>query len=178
MKNEKPAARPARPPTVELAHVFAGLSTQEAAGPLSPSLAYLKANLPQMMFDRWGKLLPLSIQKQERLDRLVAVMAKPFERGRELLLSGYLDTLETNAIRDGHPEVYAAMRAQVEAEMAIAGPPLPMWSESVLGVFFGRDAAVVYNEGHEALKPTGKAFTGKPPLPTPADLAGEKELRS
>jgi hypothetical protein len=179
MKDPKPAKRPPRPPKVELAHVFAGLSTQERTGPLPPDMAYLKGQLPEMMFDRWGKLLPLSIQKQERLDRLVAIMAQPFERGRELLLAGYLDTIEANAIRDGHPDVYAAMSAQLQTEMAIAGPPLPAWSESVLGVFFGRDAALIYNEGHEALKPTGgKEFPGKAPLPTPADLTSEKELRS
>jgi hypothetical protein len=60
----------------------------------------------------------------------------------------------------------------------MAGPPLPVWSEGVLGVFFGRDAALVYNEGHEAEKPkAGREFTGKPPIPTPADFSGETHLK-
>ncbi len=176
----KPTARPPRPAKVDLMAVRKHIDDQEKTGHIPASAAYLKGQLPEMLFDRWGAPLPLSIQKQERLDRLVAIMAEPFRRGRELLLAGYLDTLEANAIRDGHPDVYAAMSTQLQAELAIAGPPLPAWSESVLGVFFGRDAALVWNEGHEALKPTagGKEFPGKPPLPTPADLTSEKELRS
>ncbi len=154
------------------------LHQMEKAGPLAPPMAYLQKQLPTVAMDRWGKPLPLSIAKQERLDRLVAIMADPMRRGRVLLLSGYLDTIEANALRDGHPDVYAAMRTQVEAELAMAGPPLPPWAESTLGVFFGRDAALVYNEGHEAHKDSesGKGFNGKPPLPTPADITAERHL--
>ncbi len=176
---EKPAARPPRPPKVDLMAVRQHIDDQEKTGHTPASASYLKSQLPPLVVDRWGQPLPLSIQKQERLDRLVAIVAEPFRRGRELLLAGYLDTIEANAIRDGHPDVYAAMSTQLQAELAIAGPPLPAWSESVLGVFFGRDVALVWNEGHEALKPTGgKEFPGKAPLPTPADLTSEKELRS
>jgi len=174
----KPAARPSTPPHVDVMKAIEALHTMEKAGPLPPPMLYLQQQLPAVAFDRWGTPLPLSIAKQERLDRLVAVMADPYHRGRELLLSGYLDTIEASAIRDGHPQVYQALRTQVEAELAMAGPPLPVWSEGVLGVFFGRDAALVYNEGHEAEKPkAGGQYAGKPPLPTPADFSGETHLK-
>ncbi len=177
MKREKPGPRPKDPPHVDVMTAIEKLNQASKAGPLPPPILYLQSQLPEVAFDRWGRPLPLSIAKQERLDRLVAIMADPYHHGRELLLSGRLDIIEATALRDGHPDVYAAMRTQVEAELAMAGPPLPPWSDGVLGVFFGRDAAVVYNEGDEAHKPEGGAAGGKAPLPTPADFTAERNLK-
>ncbi|HET7037167.1 MAG TPA: hypothetical protein VFI42_15890, partial [Thermomicrobiaceae bacterium] len=131
----------------------------------------LLAHLPTEQFDRWLQPLPLSIVQQDRLDRMVAVLEQPLERGRALLVSGTLDTLERDALKEGRPEAYDAIYAQAVREMATAGPPLPAWADGVLGILFGRDAAHVFAEETTDAdgKPKGGQFTGKPPVPTPAE---------
>jgi len=175
MKAQKPRPAPDAPPHVDLKTVTDQLNAMAAP---SPALAYLKAQLPPQIFDRWGQPLPLSIDKQERLDRLVAILRHPLERGRQLLVSGQLDTIEADALRQGWPQVYEHLKEQAIQEMAEAGPPLPTWSEGVLGILFGRDAALVYVDGTaDAEKPTSSKFNGKAPLPTPADASSEPDLR-
>lgn len=180
MKRPSPGKGPMRPGRVNLASLARNLDSMAKAhgGQLSPSLAYMKSQLPPQIFDRWGKPLPLGVDKQERLDRLVAILGHPLERGRALIVSGQLDTIEADALRNGWPQVYEHLKEQAIAEMAEAGPPLPTWSEGVLGILFGRDAALVYaGSTADAEKPTTKQFQGKPPLPTPADFSSEQELR-
>ncbi len=181
MKAERGRPAPPIPPHTHLAGLVAKLDAAEKThgGQLPPAMAYLKANMPPQIFDRWGQPLPLGVDKQERLDRLVAILAQPLERGRALLLSGTLDTIEADALRQGWPAVYEHLKEQAIAEMAEAGPPLPVWSEGVLGILFGRDAALVYVDGTaDALKPGDtKSFNGKAPLPTPADQSSEPDLR-
>lgn len=182
MKAKRGLPAPPPPPRVDLAGLVKKLDDAAAVhgGQLPPAMDYLKAQMPPQIFDRWGQPLPLSIDKQERLDRLVAILAQPLERGRALLVSGTLDTIEADALRNGWPTVYDHLKDQAIAEMAEAGPPLPVWSEGVLGILFGRDAALVYVDAtHEAEKPTarGGAFPGKAPLPTPADQSSEPDLR-
>lgn len=168
----KPAKPPAKPKKVDLMHVIAVNHDFETRGPLNSSQLYLKANLPKQSFDRWGQPLPLSTVMQERMDRMVAVIVNPMERGRQLLLSGTLDTLETNALKDGCPEAYAALQIQALKEMADAGPPIADWAEKTLSVFFGRDAAMVYAQDQEDGQPDSqKRFAGKAPPPNPADLS-------
>lgn len=175
MKAPRPGKGSPRPPHVDLKAITDRLAAMPAP---SPALAYLKSQLPPQIFDRWGQPLPLGIDKQERLDRLVAIMTTPLERGRALLVAGQLDTIEADALRQGWPNVYDHLKQQAIAEMAEAGPPLPVWSEGVLGILFGRDAALVYSDNSaDAEKPTARGFAGKPPLPTPADFSSEQELR-
>lgn len=182
MKARRGRPAPPTPPHVDLAGLVKKLDDAAAVhgGQLPPAMAYLKAKMPPQIFDRWGQPLPLSIDKQERLDRLVAVLSQPLERGRALLVSGTLDTIEADALRQGWPAVYEHLKDQAIAEMAEAGPPLPVWSEGVLGILFGRDAALVYVDAtHEAEKPTARSgqFPGKAPLPTPADQSSDPDLR-
>lgn len=175
MKEPAPGKAPPTPPHVDLKAITDRVN---ATAQLPPSVAYLKSQLPPQIFDRWGQPLPLGIDKQERLDRLVAVLAQPLERGRALLVAGTLDTIEADALRNGWPQVFDHLKQQAIAEMAQAGPPLPTWSEGVLGILFGRDAALVYQDGTaDAEKPTATKFNGKPPLASPADLSSEPDLR-
>src|SRR6185295_2002311 len=120
MKQPQPAKAPPIPPHVEVMQVQAVISRFEASGQLIPPVAYLKSQLPQIPMDRWGQPLPLSIAKQERFDRMMAVFTRPVERVTALLHAGSLDTIEANTIRFGHPELYAQLREQVIAEMADA----------------------------------------------------------
>lgn len=181
MKAARGRPAPPAPRHVDLAALVKSLDDagQVHGAALPPAMAYLKSQLPPQIFDRWGQPLPLGIDKQERLDRLVAVLARPLERGRALLVSGTLDTVEADAIRNGWPQVYDHLKEQAIQEMAEAGPPLPTWSEGVLGILFGRDPALVYNDGTaDAAKPTeNKNFNGKAPPPAPADLSSEPDLR-
>jgi len=177
MKRDAPTGEPPPAPPVDADAMRKRLN--DAGAIVSPAMTYLKAQMPPQITDRWGQPLPLSVDKQERLDRLAAVLAQPLERGRALLVSGQLDTIEADAIRNGWPQVYDHLKEQAIAEMAEAGPPLPPWSEGVLGILFGRDAALVYTDGSaDAAKPTGnKQFNGKAPLASPADLSSEPDLR-
>lgn len=179
MKQPKPGAAPPKPHKVDLRNIAGLLGQKEKEGPLPPPLAYLQSQLPVEPMDRWNQPLPLSVVKQERLDRLMAVILAPRVRVRALLLSGRLDTIEADGLRNGYPELYAEMTDQLIQEMARARPPLPPWSQSTLGVFFGRDAALVYNDDHQGDKPdtSNRQFTGKPPLPTPADQTSDQALR-
>lgn len=173
LKNPKPAKAPPAPKTIELLAITTGLAQ---APMLSPSMAYLQDHLPEQPLDRWGQPLPLSSVQQDRLNRLVAVLANPYERGMALLKSGTLDTIETNALREGTPEVYARINQEARMDMIQAGPPISLWAEAVLGVLFGRDAAIVYGESDQAPNPRS-GFAGNPPLPTPSDMTAEHGLR-
>jgi len=179
MKKERPAAPPPKPRQVDQQKAISLIFQAEKGGQLTPQMAYLKSQIPELVFDRWGQPLPLSTVKQERLDRMMGVFMDPVARTIALLHSGTLDTIEADAVRFGHPDVYAQLKTTLIAEMADAGPPLPQWSEAALGIFFGRDAALVYTDGKEAEKPDqgGSAYPGKAPPPTPADLSGEEQLR-
>jgi len=180
LKQPKPAARPKGPPKVNLTAVYAQLVQVEMMGePLTPAIKYFADHLPLRNVDRWGQELPLSDVEQEKLDRMAAILFEP-GRGALLLKSGRLDTIEVDALKGGRPGWYATLSQQATADMVKAGPPLPMWSEAVLGVLFGRDAALVYGKeldvNQESESKSGK-FNGKPPNPLPSDLSGEPSLK-
>lgn len=177
LKQETPAKRPADPKRVSLTAVLAQLTQDEITGaPTSPAIQYLAKNLPLRATDRWGRELPLSTVEQEKLDRMAAVLFDP-NRSRLLLKSGRLDTIEVDALREGQPGWYAALVQAAKADMVQAGPPLPAWADAVLGILFGRDAALVYGAETDTDEPSKSKFAGKPPSPTPADLSGEPSLK-
>lgn len=181
MEEDRPPAPPAVPPRVDAVDLAGMLSDAKASGrQLTPLEQYLDANAPVPKLDRWGMPLPLSATDQDRLDRISAVLWNPVHRGRALLISGSLDTHECDALRTGAPEAYAQLRTQAEQEMLKAGPPLPSWSDGVLGILFGRPVGSVYAKQQDQQKPqrsSGANYPGKPPNPTPADRASDPSLK-
>ncbi len=166
-KPEKAPPAPKRISTVQLAT----LRIAARAQPDQPLNAYLLAHLPPEEFDRWLQPLPLSAVQQDRLDRMMAVLEAPIDRGRALLVSGTLDTLECQALREGQPKAYEILRTWAIHDMVAGKPPLPGWSEGVLGVLFGREASHVFAEEKtdKSGKPAGQGFSGKLPAPTPSE---------
>lgn len=180
LKADKPGRAPPVPPVIDAVDLQSQLADRKSMGPLTPVMAYLDQFAPVPPLDRWGMPLPLATADQERLDRMAAVLFHPLLRGRQLLLSGMLDTEECSALRQGTPDAYEIIRSGAEQEMIKAGPPLPAWSDGVLGILFGRDAAIVYGDAQDngAQKPQqGSNYQGKPPNPTPADRAGDPQLK-
>jgi len=179
LKAEKPGPAPAIPAHVDAVDLAGMLADAHASGrELTPVEAFLDASAPVPALDRWGMPLPLSATDQERLDRISAVLWNPLRRGRQLLTSGSLDTTEASALRNGTPDAYEQLRYQAEQEMLEAGPPLPRWSDGVLGILFGKEPAVVYQDASKD-KPApqgGSNYPGKPPSPTPADRASDPAL--
>lgn len=181
MKAPIPSGAPPIPPNVDAVDLAGMLADAKSQGrELTPVEAYLDAAAPVPAMDRWGMPLPLSPSDQDRLDRMCAVLWNPLRRGRALLTSGSLDTDECSALRNGTPEAYEQLRYQAEQEMLAAGPPLPTWSDGVLGILFGRDVGVVYDtakQDKQAPQQSGSSYAGKPPNPTPADRASDPALR-
>lgn len=179
LKHDKPGKAPPLPSHVDAVDLQTQLADRKAQGPLTPTMAYLDQFAPVPPLDRWGMPLPLSATDQDKLDRMAAVLFHPLLRGRQLLLSGMLDTDECSALRQGAPDAYELIRSGAEREMITAGPPLPQWADGVLGVLFGRDAAIVYGDAKDQPKPPqqGSNYQGKPPNPTPADKAGDPQLK-
>lgn len=170
-KNPKPAKGP-KPPREIVPAVLSAIRMSAKVDLSSPKSKFLNEHLPKEQFDRWLQPLPLSIVQQDRVNRMIAMFVAPIDRGRALLLSGQLDTLDMQVLRDGIPDAYEILRTQAVREMAEAGPPLPQWSEAVLGVLFGRSAAHVFAEektDEEGKPQAGNGFAGKPPVPTPQE---------
>jgi len=170
---------PPKPPHVDLMKLSGNIEHQAAAGPLPPAAQYLQQYAPSLLTDEYGQPLPLDVTDQERLDRMVAVLRAPFVRGRQLVTSGTLDTDESDALRLGAPDEYAGICEDARNAMIAEKPPFPAWAEGVLGVLFGKDAAVVYGKGdsdQQMQQPQGSKFSGKPPLPTPADQVSDPLL--
>lgn len=177
LKEKEPAPRPATPKRINLAALLAQLAAADIAGdPKTPMMAYIAAHLPQQAVDRWGQPLPLSLVDQEQLDRMCAVLFD-ITRGRKLLHSGRIDTIETEALAGGQPGLYSMLVVEAEGDMVRAKPPFAPWAEKALSVLFGRDAALVYGEAAAKPEPQGTKFNGKPPPPTPADLSAEPALK-
>lgn len=177
LKRPEPAPRPKDPKHVSLTGILAQLTQDEMIGaPSSPAIKYLATNLPERPTDRWGAELPLSAVEQEKLDRIAAVMFDP-GRGKQLLASARLDAIEVDALKNGQPGWYEALCLAARADMIQGKPPFPRWAENVLGVLFGRDAALVYGAETDVEKPSRSKFDGEPPSPTPADLSGEPSLK-
>jgi hypothetical protein len=177
----KPGKDPPIPPHVDAVDLAGMLADTKSSGrQLSPLEQYLDANAPVPPIDRWGMPLPLSKTDQDRLDRMSAILWNPVHRGRALLTSGSLDTGEVTALRTACPEAYDQLRYQAEQEMLQAGPPLPVWSDGVLGVLFGRPVGTVYSDAtKDKPAPQGNPsnYPGKPPAPTPADKSSDPALR-
>src|SRR4051812_19041633 len=104
-KNPKPGKAPPapKPITPQMLTMIRGAANMN---PTDPKCAYLLKHLPKEEFDRWMQPLPLSVVQQDRLNRMMAVMMDPINRGRALLLSGTLDTLECEALHDAIPQAY------------------------------------------------------------------------
>jgi hypothetical protein len=171
---------PPKPPRVDLLQMNQAIEHQAGTGPLSPDLQYLQQYAPALLSDEYGQPLPLDISDQERLDRQVAVLRAPFVRGRQLVTSGTLDTDEADALRLGAPDEYAGICQDAQDAMIAEKPPFPAWAEGVLGILFGRDAAVVYGKGDSDSKmqqPQGSKFPGQAPNPTPADRVSDPLLK-
>lgn len=152
-----------------------GSVEQEAEGaPTSPAIAYVRANGPKLQQDKWGELLPLSTPEQDRLDRMVAVLSHPLERGLALVLSGTLDPGECEALRTVHADAYGLLVQHARADMAQTQPPFAVWAEQTLTVLFGKPVAKVYGDEVAPKKapPSGPKGTG----PTGATQADRREV--
>lgn len=141
--------------------------------PSGPAMAYIKAHGPTLQVDKWGGSLPLSGPDQDRLDRMVAILSLPMQRGLQLIFSGTLDPGETDAIRTVYPDIYRELVHRALQDMATTPPPYSIWAEQTLGVLFGRPAARVYND-QVAASPPGMPHprapkADSPDNPTPAD---------
>lgn len=174
----KPAKAPPTPRNITPG-MLAVIRAAVSKFPTVPANVYLKAHLPVEEFDRWMQPLPLSIVQQDRLNRMMAVILAPIDRGRALLLSGTLDTLECEAIKEAHPDAYQILKDQAVREMVQSGGSLPQWSEAVLGVLFQRDAAHVFVE--EKTDKEGKPLSGgaaaRTPIPTPSEQMDSHERK-
>lgn len=144
LKKVTPQAGPPMAAHVDHQTLLEQLAEKRAMGINTPALAYLWAMTPPQELDEWGMPLPLSSMQQDAMDRLVAVLASPFERGTSLLHSGQLAPDETDALIAAFPDLYGVMVGRARADMIAAKPPFPAWAEAQLGIFFRRPAATVY----------------------------------
>lgn len=180
LKNPKPGRCPAKGKHVDAVELAQQIAAAKAVGQLTTLQQYLDQFAPVPPLDSWSLPLPLSDTDQDKVDRLCAVLFDPIQRGRALLTSGTLDTDECSALRQGTPAAWQTLRDQAVKEMVEAGPPLPQWSDGVLGILFGRDACLVYGQATSKQPPPPgptSNYQGRPPNPTPADRAGDPNLQ-
>lgn len=142
-----PARQPPPPAHADLQALNIQAVELESRGiTAGPAVAYIREHGPALKMDKWGGPLPLSAPEQDRLDRMMAILSFPMQRGRALIVSGTLDPGEADALRTVYPEVYDALASRARADMATTAPPYAVWAEQTLGVLFGKPAAKVYGE--------------------------------
>jgi hypothetical protein len=156
------------PPKVNHEKLMESLGRVQAMGTETPAEKWLWLNAPPVPLDQWGAPLPLSAMDQDALDRLVAILRSPQERGEALIHSGQLAADERDAIMLVYPEIYATLTEHTKRDLLDNPPPWPAWVESTVETLWMKPASVVYNPGSEkeATPPTGQV---KAPEGTPAD---------
>lgn len=165
----RPRKMPAEPPEVDWQKMLIAHQGRDSRG-----MAYLRQHGPKQTSDQWGQPLPLSSVAQYDLDRLVAVLADPLLRTRDLMLSGILNSDEVAAVKAVHPQVYAEITGAAFNDMMQTKPPWENWAVGVLGVLFQKPATQMYTEAQQApddaqqqAAATGAGPTA--PLATPSD---------
>ena len=187
LKAPRPGKGPPSPGHVDIDLLRRQANALAARGMTTAAMEYLDEKGPKINIDKWGRPLPLCRVDQDRLNRLFAIMAAPFERGWALVVSGQLSPAEVDAIQYVAPEVWVVMRDRIVHDMIEAGPPFPSWVVAQLDVFFGESTATVFEtaQGDVAAQELGQSSGGgRLPLPgphgTPADrreLAVREERR-
>jgi hypothetical protein len=153
---------PAAPAPPEPGHVNVEWLMQMLQSKETPTLAdqYLMTKAPRAQLDKWGDPLPLSPPDQDRLDRVFAVIASPYDRTRALLRAGMLAPDEVDAVVASFPEIYGELEREAIKDMVTTAPPYQVWAEIALGVLFQKPAADVANP--QAAAPPGGKGDGKP----------------
>ena len=145
---------PAPPPPdaghVQLEALMGQVAEAEGSPAPSPAALYIRAHAPKLQLDKWGEPLPLSAVEQDRLDRMFAVLASPYERTMALMRSGLLGPDEVDAVQAVHPEIYALLVDVAKRQMMESDPPYGVWAESMLSTLFGKPAAKIYGGESEA----------------------------
>lgn len=182
---EKPAPAPPEPGHVDLERMMQVLQAE----PDPPTLAkqYLMTKAPKAQLDKWGAPLPLSAVDQDRLDRVFAVIAAPYDRTRALLRAGMLAPDEVDAVSFAFPEIYGELEREALKDLVTTEPPYAGWAETVLGVLFEKPPAEVIASGLGGPQQQGpdKPPKGAPKspgnmaagMPTPADRR-DQEVRA
>jgi len=141
----KPAPAPPEPGHVDIEQMMQVL--QEEPDPPTLAKQYLTTKAPTAQADKWGALLPLSAVDQDRLDRVFAVIAAPYDRTRALLRAGKLAPDEVDAVSFSFPEIYGELERETLRELVTTEPPYAGWAETVLAVLFGKPPAEVLASG-------------------------------
>lgn len=161
----------------QVAEAEAAVAAGQAPRPVA---LYIRAHAPKLQLDKWGEPLPLSAVDQDRLDRMFAVIASPYDRSLALMKSGLLAPDEVDAVQAVHPEIYSLLVDVAKRQMLEADPPYPVWAESMLSTLFGQPAAKVYGgaaEIHPGDGPKPAAKGGGAPAGIPAGAATAADRR-
>lgn len=172
LKRPSPEKGPPAPASVNIEVLWAKLEESRRRGTATPAESYLAIKAPPIQLDDWGQPLPLTAMDQDYIDRVFAILANPFERGRALLHSGRLCPDEVEPIAVVYPEVWQVLAEDATNDMYDSGgPPFPAWAETSLGVLFQKPASAVYNPKPADEPTAGSAPHGKvkPPEATQAD---------
>ena len=146
LRQTTPPAGPPEPAHVDFEKFWAAMESERSVGINTPAMGYLATVAPSLAdnVDQYGIPTPLSDLEQFDLDRLVAIMVSPYERGRALLHAGQLAPDEVDAIAAVFPDVLAVLQDEALDDMLNAPPPYPSWVEEVLGILFQKPASTVY----------------------------------
>lgn len=175
---EPPESKPPEPGHVNLVGLMGAISAQEVAGTSTPAGSYLRAHAPKLEVDRYGQPIPLSAVDQDRLDRMFAVLAAPYDRTRALMVSGLLSPDEVDAVKATFPEVYSVLVNQATREIMESDPPWRVWAETTVGILIGMPAAQIYGgtpEKQEGPAP-GPPKRGKVETQSQATQADRREI--
>lgn len=173
-KRKEPGKQPAQPTHIDVVELNRRIQAiAQAAPPGTPLPVELQVLLdacPPLRLDRWGEPLPFSDPEQFRIDRVGAILADPINRGRSLIRSSSMGPDEVQAMATGRPEDYRFLKQEVLRDVLVAGPPLPLWVESQLAIFYQRPVSqVLTTEEPEAPKPSPGKSGGEVPFGTPAE---------
>lgn len=175
LKLAKPPAGPPEPAHVDHEALMTALGEARSKGVWGPAEQYLWDAAPSIQdnLDAWGEPVPLDELEQSDLDRLVAILAAPYPRGRALLHAGQLAPDEVDALVAVFPDIYAVLVTEATNDMLDAPPPYPDWSEEVLGVLFQQPPAEVYTGAQKE----GDVMKGQPKGKIDTELPTQAERR-
>lgn len=167
---EPPAPAPPEPGHVNIEWLMQMLQAKPE-GSLTLADKYLMTQGPRAQLDKWGNPLPLCPSDQDRLDRVFAVVASPYDRTRALLRAGMLAPDEVDAVSQTFPEIYGELEREALRDMVTTEPPYRGWAETVLGILFQKPAPEAVTSG--AGQPEQPEQDDKQPSDKPGKAASE-----
>lgn len=156
LKKRTPPKGPPLPGHVDHESLMTDLAARQRMGISTPAQEFLWVAAPAVQMDDWGEPIPLGAMDQDRLDRLVAILAAPYERGMALMHSGEIAPDEVDAIAAVYLDIYALITEKARQDMMSYPPPYPAWAEATLSTVFRRPASAVY-------APRAASRNGQPP---------------